>query len=124
MLRGILLSVVLAFSSGPALAFDISEMSDDERAIFRAEIRDYLLENPEVLMEATAIIGLIIRKRSNFGFEIRLIDGDGQLFVKTAAGAVFSRNQDYPVASLFAIGNRSAKTFQYADIGDVIGLQI
>ena len=56
MLRGILLSVVLAFSTGPALAFDISEMSDDERAIFRAEIRDYLLENPEVLMEAIAVL--------------------------------------------------------------------
>ena len=28
-----------------AMAFEIDEMSDSERAIFRSEIRDYLLEN-------------------------------------------------------------------------------
>lgn len=42
----------LIFATGPAAAFDISEMSQAERDAFRAEIRNYLLENPEVIMEA------------------------------------------------------------------------
>ena len=36
----------------PAFATDIINMSDTERDVFRAEVRAYLLENPEVLMEA------------------------------------------------------------------------
>ena len=40
----------------PAAAFDIDAMSDDEREVFRSEIREYLLENPEVLMEAIAVL--------------------------------------------------------------------
>lgn len=42
----------LVFATGPAAAFDISEMSQEERDAFRAEIRNYLLDNPEVIMEA------------------------------------------------------------------------
>lgn len=42
--------------STPASAFEIDAMSDAERDIFRSEIRDYLLENPDVLMEAFAIL--------------------------------------------------------------------
>ncbi len=56
MLRAILSTVVLSLWASTGLAFDISEMSDNERAILRAEIRDYLLENPEVLMEAIAVL--------------------------------------------------------------------
>lgn len=40
----------------PAAAFEIESMSPEERDIFRAEVRDYLLENPEVLMEAIAVL--------------------------------------------------------------------
>jgi len=40
----------------PAHAFDINAMSDSERAAFRAEIRNYLLQNPEVLMEAISVL--------------------------------------------------------------------
>jgi len=40
----------------PLSAFDVSAMSDTERAAFRAEIRAYLLENPEVLMEAIEVL--------------------------------------------------------------------
>lgn len=36
----------------PAQAFDITAMTDQERAAFRAEVRAYLLENPEVILEA------------------------------------------------------------------------
>lgn len=40
----------------PAQAFDIGAMSDAERTAFRAELRAYLLENPEVLIEAFDIL--------------------------------------------------------------------
>ncbi len=40
----------------PATAFDLTEMSADERSAFRAEIRSYLLENPEIIMEAVAVL--------------------------------------------------------------------
>ncbi|MBE3637049.1 DsbA family protein [Mangrovicoccus algicola] len=40
----------------PAHAFDIGAMSDAERAQFREEIRAYLLDNPEVLMEAIGVL--------------------------------------------------------------------
>lgn len=39
----------------PALA-QTAPMTDAERAAFRAEVRAYLLENPEVLMEAIAVL--------------------------------------------------------------------
>ncbi len=53
MLRTTIASIALMSAlAAPAAAFDITEMSDQERSIFRSEIRDYLLENPEVLMEA------------------------------------------------------------------------
>lgn len=36
--------------------FELDSMTEIERQMFRAEIRDYLLENPEVIMEAVAIL--------------------------------------------------------------------
>ncbi|SMX42788.1 DsbA family protein [Actibacterium lipolyticum] len=45
----------LAFAA-PAQALDIGAMSDAERELFRAEIRAYLLDNPEVLMEAIGVL--------------------------------------------------------------------
>ena len=49
-------SVIAVMASSSAFAFDIDAMSDDERDIFRSEIREYLLENPEVLIEAIAVL--------------------------------------------------------------------
>ena len=40
----------------PVQAFELDAMSDDERAAFRAEVRAYLLDNPEVLREAITIL--------------------------------------------------------------------
>ncbi|QBY00998.1 DsbA family protein [Rhodophyticola sp. CCM32] len=40
----------------PSFAIDLDALTDGERAAFRAEIRSYLLENPEVLMEAIAVL--------------------------------------------------------------------
>jgi protein-disulfide isomerase len=42
----------LALLSAPALALDLGKMTDEERALFREEVRSYLMDNPEVIMEA------------------------------------------------------------------------
>jgi protein-disulfide isomerase len=53
---------ILALAAGlglPAAAaepLDLSAMSDEDRAAFREEVRAYLLENPEVIMEAIQIL--------------------------------------------------------------------
>ncbi|MBM05787.1 MAG: disulfide bond formation protein DsbA [Oceanibulbus sp.] len=41
----------LALAS-PAAAMDLTELTDAERAQFRAEVRAYLMENPEVILQA------------------------------------------------------------------------
>lgn len=51
--RAIVCSAVLVW---PAAALDLEALSDDERAAFRAEVRAYLLENPEVLLEAIGVL--------------------------------------------------------------------
>ena len=40
----------------PVQALDLEAMSEAERDAFRAEVRAYLLENPEVLMEAIGVL--------------------------------------------------------------------
>lgn len=53
------LTLILAaatFLAPPALATELTEMTADERAAFRAEVRAYLLDNPEVLMEAIDVL--------------------------------------------------------------------
>ncbi|MDG0982028.1 MAG: DsbA family protein [Tateyamaria sp.] len=52
-LTAFIISYILAL---PAVAFDVTDMSDKERAIFRDEIRSYLMENPKVIMEAVAVL--------------------------------------------------------------------
>lgn len=50
-LRPALISALL-LTAAPALAFDPAAMSDAEREAFRAEVRAYLMEHPEVIFEA------------------------------------------------------------------------
>lgn len=52
---GLALAVMLGLAN-PAAAFDPATMTDTGRAAFRAEIRAYLLEHPEVLMEAIGVL--------------------------------------------------------------------
>jgi protein-disulfide isomerase len=40
----------------PAQALDLSSLSETDRALLRQEIRAYLLDNPEVIMEAVAVL--------------------------------------------------------------------
>jgi protein-disulfide isomerase len=46
----------LLLAATPTLAADLTEMTETDRAAFRAEVRAYLLDNPEVLMEAIAVL--------------------------------------------------------------------
>jgi len=55
MLKPFALSLSLAFAS-QAAALDLNALSDAERDAFRDEVRSYLLDNPEVLMEAIGVL--------------------------------------------------------------------
>ena len=48
------MALALTALASQATAFNIAQMSDAERSAFRAEVRAYLIENPEVIMEAVA----------------------------------------------------------------------
>lgn len=55
--RTILAATGLALSLAmPAQALDLDSLSEAEREAFRAEVRAYLLDNPEVIMEAVAVL--------------------------------------------------------------------
>jgi len=47
---------VTVTAASPANALDLSSMTDEERAAFQTEVRAYLLEHPEVIMEAVAVL--------------------------------------------------------------------
>ena len=49
-------AAALALTALPALAFDPAAMTEAERAAIRAEIRAYLLDNPEIIMEAVQVL--------------------------------------------------------------------
>src|SRR5690606_22201043 len=49
-------ALMLGATALPALAFDPAAMSDAERAAFGQAVRDYLMENPEVLVEAITVL--------------------------------------------------------------------
>jgi protein-disulfide isomerase len=50
-LRLIATVAAFALSSLPAQAFDVTAMTDAERAALQAEIKDYLINNPDILIE-------------------------------------------------------------------------
>ncbi|MEO0701901.1 MAG: DsbA family protein [Pseudomonadota bacterium] len=58
MIRTLTLAAAAAavLATAPAQAIEFGNMSEAERADFHAAIREYLLENPEVLMEAIAVL--------------------------------------------------------------------
>lgn len=49
------LALAISFAL-PAAAFDVAAMSPAEREAFRAEVRAYLLDNPEIIMEAVSVL--------------------------------------------------------------------
>jgi protein-disulfide isomerase len=54
--RCLALTALLAGAALPTAAQDLNAMTDAEREAFRAEVRSYLLENPEVLTEAISVL--------------------------------------------------------------------
>ncbi|MDX2485650.1 MAG: DsbA family protein [Pseudodonghicola sp.] len=46
----------LALLAGPAQALDLTQMNDAERTAFRAEVRSYLMDNPEVILESVQLL--------------------------------------------------------------------
>lgn len=56
MLRSTLLAFGFAAAATSVDALDLSSMSDDEKAAFGEAVREYLIENPEVLSEAIAVL--------------------------------------------------------------------
>ena len=56
MIRFIFGAAFTIILSTQAFAADLADLSDDDRAAFRDEVRAYLLENPEVIMEAIQVL--------------------------------------------------------------------
>jgi protein-disulfide isomerase len=71
----------------PAAALDLTAMTDAEREAFRAEVRAYLLDNPEVLTEAISVLDSretqqqIEADRSLVAENLEAILGDGHSWV-------------------------------------------
>jgi protein-disulfide isomerase len=71
-LRRVLPALLLAAAT-PALSFDLSALTEQERAAFRDEVRSYLLDNPEVLMEAISVLEARERE-SQANADLALVD--------------------------------------------------
>ena len=56
MKRFALAAALAAVAATPLAAFDIGGMTEEERMIFRSEVRAYLMDNPEVLLEAINVL--------------------------------------------------------------------
>ncbi|NDV00446.1 DsbA family protein [Pseudoroseicyclus tamaricis] len=54
-LHALLIAGTTALAS-PLAAQGLTDMTDEERSVFREEVRSYLLDNPEVLMEAIGVL--------------------------------------------------------------------
>jgi protein-disulfide isomerase len=56
MATGVATAAALALGSLPAQAFELGAMTAEERAAFGAEVRAYLMEHPEVILEAVNLL--------------------------------------------------------------------
>ena len=54
-MRLLILALTMALC-GPVAALDLDAMTPEERKLFREEVRAYLLDNPEIIMEAVAVL--------------------------------------------------------------------
>ncbi len=81
-----LVFATMLLSAGAANATDPEELTLSEREAFRAEVRAYLLENPEVLMEALDVL-----EQRQAVAEVM----QDQMLVATNADAIFASPFDY-----------------------------
>lgn len=56
MLHRLIAPALVASLALPVAAMDLKTLTDEERALFRAEVRSYLMDNPEVIMEAVELL--------------------------------------------------------------------
>lgn len=56
MLHRLIAPALVASLALPVAAMDLKALTDEERALFRAEVRSYLMDNPEVIMEAVELL--------------------------------------------------------------------
>lgn len=56
MFKSLKIAALVSAMALPAAALDLTDMTQAERESFREEVRAYLLDNPEVLMEAIAVL--------------------------------------------------------------------
>jgi protein-disulfide isomerase len=56
MVTGAATALALVLGTLPVQAFDLGAMSEDERTAFGAEVRAYLMANPEVILEAVNLL--------------------------------------------------------------------
>jgi protein-disulfide isomerase len=69
-MRHLALISALVLGSHAALAGDVGDMSAEDRAAFRAEVKAYLLENPDVIVEAMDVL----RAREDANAAVRDLD--------------------------------------------------
>lgn len=74
------------FLTAPVFALDLANLSEDERAAFRDEVRAYLLDNPEVIMEAIQVL-----KDRDAEAEVK----NDLLLVQDNSAALFSSGHDW-----------------------------
>lgn len=86
MKRNIFFTVLLICFGAPTHALDLATLSDDDRAAFRDEVRSYLLENPEIILEAMEILK---------GREAEAELQTDLLLVQNNADALFSNAADW-----------------------------
>lgn len=55
-MKAALTALILGATALPAMAFDPAQMNDAEKAAFGQAVRDYLMENPQVLIEAITVM--------------------------------------------------------------------
>ncbi|MEQ8899893.1 MAG: DsbA family protein [Roseovarius sp.] len=87
MIRSLVAATALSLPLAlPAQALDLDNLTEAERATLQSEIRAYLLENPEVIMEAVAVL------------EERQAQGQAQAdvdLVRANADAIFNDGQSW-----------------------------
>lgn len=55
-MKSLLTAAALTMASLPALALDLQDLNAEEKAAFGDLVRDYLLENPEILIEVSQVL--------------------------------------------------------------------
>ena len=80
------LTLAAALTASTALAGGLGEMTEEERAAFREEVKAYLLENPEVIVEAMTVLQ---GKEDEAAYQ-RDIE-----MLKANAGAIFNSPDDW-----------------------------